>query len=507
MSGEDKEKLKKEIKRLKKKLKAREKDLEEMKISNLFMGALFDGISEEIMVVDPHYNIRDTNKTFLDAYGLSKDTAIGKKCYEVKGAAGAPCDANGQDCPMKRAQVSGEMVEMAHIHRSPAGDEKEFFLMMYPLKSKGREVDSFIEISRDVTEYRKLIKKVKASEKRFKAILDTANDAIISVDEEQRIVLFNNAAERIFGYSRGEILGKNLNILIPPHYGDHSRYIKRFIKSRESNIIGKTLSLTGLRKSGEEFPLELGLSYLEKRGDITFTAIIRDVSEQQKLEKKLLQSERLAAVGHSTSHVAHELKNPLMIIGGFTSQIKRSMSEEQDIKKLDMILDEVMRLEKLVVDLGDFTKQYKLVKRQADLNAVLMDVTRIMSGIYPSDIFSFERRLADDLVEISCDPDKLKQVFINLISNGFEAMKDGGTLEISTEMKESGLEIRFRDNGTGIPDEELQHIFEPFYTTREKGHGLGLAISYRIVEAHHGEIAAISSPGEGTTFILRLPAR
>jgi len=278
------------------------------------------------------------------------------------------------------------------------------------------------------------------------------------------------------------------------------------LERRESSIIGKTISLTALRKNGEEFPVELSLSLLEMEGKITFTAIIRDVSEQKKLETKLLHSERLAAVGHAVAHVAHELKNPLMIMGGFSNQIRKALNYDKDIQKIDMILDEVRRLENLVANLGDFTRKYSLVKRPADINSVIKDVVNIMAGAHSQGKYHFKKLLSTELEEINCDPDKLKQVFINIISNGLEAMSEGGTITISTNRIPQGIEVRINDEGIGIPYRDLEHIFEPFYTTREKGSGLGLSISYKIIEAHDGDISAFSSPGRGTTFILRLPA-
>jgi two-component system sensor kinase FixL len=384
---------------------------------------------------------------------------------------------------------------------------KELVLIMYPIKARDNKIDYFVEIVRDETEYRSVIRRLRASEERFRTILDTATNAVLSIDEGHNIILFNNAAERIFKYTRDEILGKNLNILIPNQYGDHYQYVRRFLEKRESDLIGKTINLTALRKSGEEFPIELSLSYMEIEGRVTFTAIIRDVSDEKRLERKLLQSERLAAVGQAVAHVIHELKNPLMIIGGFTGQIRKSLSSEKDLKKLDMILEEVSRLERLVAGLGDFTKTYKLVKRQADINSVISDVIKIMSELYPQEKYGFREFLSDSVREISCDPDKLKQVFINIISNGFEAMAEGGFMTVSSTKVADGIEIRITDAGVGIPEESLAHIFEPFYTTRERGSGLGLPISYKIIEAHDGDISAMSEPGRGTTFIIRLPER
>jgi len=500
-----KETLIRENRLLQEALAQRDRELERLKVNNLFLAALFDGISEEIMVVDPDFNIKDANQTFLNQYGIDREEALERKCYEIKAHSDTPCQLDEDACPLERAKTTGKMVEMTRFHQDSQGKRKELNLSMYPLAPDGKNITFFIEIARDVTEYKALIEELQVSEKRFRAILDTATDGIVSIDENQRIILFNNAAERIFGYSREEILGENLNILIPPQYRDHYRFVRRFLESKKSEIIGKTIALTGLRKAGQEFPVQLSLSFLEMGGKATFTAIIRDVSNQMQMERKLLQSERLAAVGQAVAHVSHELKNPLMIIGGFSAQIRKGLEEGKSASKMDMILDEVKRLERLVADLGDFTKTYTLVKRPAHINSLLKDVINIMSEVHPTHGYGFLQDLSEDADEIICDPDKLKQVFINIISNGVEAMAEGGTITVRSRKVEGGIEIQIIDQGSGIPEENLAHIFEPFYTTRKGGSGLGLSISYKIIEAHNGDISALSPPGKGTTFTVRLP--
>ena len=163
------------------------------------------------------------------------------------------------------------------------------------------------------------------------------------------------------------------------------------------------------------------------------------------------------------------------------------------------------RLEGLVANLGDFTKEYRLVKRHANINSVLMDVLEIMQGVCSPEKYEFKPFLSAEVTEINCDPDKLKQVFINIISNGLEAMPHRGVISVHTEKLQNGIEVRIADEGIGIPEEDLEHIFEPFYTTRETGSGLGLSISYKIIEAHGGEIWADSRPGKGASFIIQLP--
>jgi len=471
-----------------------------------FYDAIFDGISDEVMIVDPEFNIRDVNRAFLNRYHLKKEDVLGRKCYSVKERTHGPCTLEEEGCPLEQTRKIGGRVEMIHHHQPAVGDAREFMLTMYPISLGGQEFDSFVEIAREITDYQELIRKLKGSEERLRAILDTATSAILSFNEDYEIVLFNNAAQRIFGYSMREILGRPLSCLLPARYKNRESLFHRIFDRREPDAMGKTLAAVALRKSGEIFPIDLSFSVLELEGNKTFTAFIRDVSEKQVLEKKLLQSERLAAVGQAVAHVAHEIKNPLMIIGGFSSQMKKGLENERDIHKLDMILEEVGRLERLVAGLGDFTKTYSLVKRMTDINAIVRDVVKIMMEVYPPDIYGFYEQPSQNILEINCDPDKLKQVFINVISNGFEAMAEGGRMTVATDTIPSGVEIRISDEGVGIPEEDLQHIFEPFYTTRKRGSGLGLSISYKIVEAHNGDISAVSRPGQGTTFIIRLPA-
>jgi two-component system sensor kinase FixL len=401
---------------------------------------------------------------------------------------------------------NGQRAEVTHSIVDPGGRVSETVLIVYPIKSGKGAFDYFMEIAWDVTEYREMIKKLQVSEKRFRAILDTATDAIVSMDENGKIMLFNNAAQGIFGYPRKEILGRDFGKLIPAQQVEDYRFLTRCLQGRGSGISEKTMSLNGLRSNGEEFPIEMGISFLELDAGITYTAIIRDVSGQRQLERKLLQSERFAAVGQAAAHVAHELRNPLMIIGGFSTQVLRSLSEVKTRQKMELILEEVERLERLVEEMGDFTREYRLVKRPADINLVVRDVVKIMAEIYTEGQYRFEECLSSDLEEIHCDPDKVKQVLINIISNGIEAMPGGGIITLKTETIPDGAEISVSDEGTGMAGEELQHIFEPFYTTRVRGSGLGLAICYRIIEAHKGDLFAASSPGEGTTFTIRLPA-
>lgn len=501
------ENLSKEISRLKKRLIKKERELKDAQAISQCLGSLFDAMNEEIMILDEELKIIDVNQAFLKRYNLLRKDAVERVCYEVKGQECIRRQSKNGVCPVERAQKTGKKVESPYSYKDKKGNGRDLIVILYPIESGDEKATYFVEITRDVTEYQTLLRKIQSSEKTYRAVLDSATDAIISIDETNKIIFFNQAAKKIFGYSGREVLGKSLDMIIPQRYGDHKKYVQGFLKKRNKDLTGVKKSLMGLRQHGEEFPIELNLSLLEMDGRTIITGIIRDLSRQQQMEGRFLQSTRLAAVGQAVAHVAHEIKNPLMIIGGFSSQIRASMEDDASIRKLDMVLEEVKRMENLVADLGDFTKEYQLMKRPADVNAVLRDVIKIMNGIYSHEKhYYFKELLSDNIGEIHCDPDKLKQVFINIITNGIQAMKKGGTISISTEKIDNGVEIRINDEGMGISESDLQYIFQPFFTTREKGSGLGLSISYKLIEAHDGHIWAVSQPGKGTTFFIQLPA-
>jgi len=475
------------------------------KKEELFLSIL-NSIPEEILFIDPEYNILDANKAFLDSVGLDKKDIIGSKCYEIFSKIGRPCQKGSESCPLNLAITSKRKVEIP-ISEKALGSVNEYLKIAYPI-TIGPSMSSYIlEIRREFGSIPTLIKALRYSEQKFYSILNSVSEAIISINQDHEIILFNQAAEKIFGYKSREVLGHDLSMLIPPQYGDHYRHIRKFFEKPESKAIFRDITVTALRKGGQEFPAQIGISYLQTEDEHIFTAIIRDLSDKLDLEKRLLQNERFTAIGKTVAHVVHELKTPLMIIGGLSQQLLRTIPDSSTQKKLDIICEEVARLERLLMDLGDFTKEQTLVLRRADINDLIHDVIGMMIALPSSQRYHFVTKLCKSDVVIQCDPDKLKQVLINIVVNAMEAMEEGGEIEIFSKKLSDHVEITIRDHGIGIKEEDLSNIFEPFYTTRKRGTGLGLSISYKIVQAHCGELKAQSKVGEGTTFTILLPIR
>ncbi|MBI5586573.1 MAG: sensor histidine kinase, partial [Deltaproteobacteria bacterium] len=234
--------------------------------------------------------------------------------------------------------------------------------------------------------------------------------------------------------------------------------------------------------------------------------VARKATELESAQKKLLHAERLTAVGQGVVRVAHEIKNPLMIIGGFARQVARKIpGDEPSVNKLNLIVEEVGRLEKLLTEVRDFTRVREPALQDADINQVVGQVVELMDSAATAAGVRLDLELSPEPGTCRFDPDQIKQVLINLIKNAVEAMPQGGRVILRTRGNSQGVFVDVEDTGPGIPQEHLNEIFNAFFTTKEKGTGLGLAVSLKILNDHNGELLVSSHVGEGSVFSVRLP--
>ncbi|MBW1917428.1 MAG: PAS domain S-box protein [Deltaproteobacteria bacterium] len=340
-----------------------------------------------------------------------------------------------------------------------------------------------------------------------KGIIDSATDAIVTINEDHIIVGYNKGAEKIFGFTREEALGQDLEIIIPPPYKkEHKEYVRRYIATRKARVIGKHVRLSAQRKNGQEFPMSISFSMTEIAEKLYFTGIIRDITESMDIEAKLRQSERLAAVGNTVSHIVHEIKNPLMVIGGFARQLARAPNLDDKARdKLAMITEEVKRLESLMFEMKDFSHPPTIHLEAGRIEEVIQEVLELYEDTLREQGIKVLQEYPQSLPTLSFDRQQIKQVIINLIKNAAEAMPQGGQLTVATRCEEPYLEIAITDTGEGMPSEVVEKIFTPYYTTKTKGSGLGLSICRNIIKAHNGDIMVNSIPGKGSTFTILLP--
>jgi two-component system, NtrC family, sensor histidine kinase HydH len=232
----------------------------------------------------------------------------------------------------------------------------------------------------------------------------------------------------------------------------------------------------------------------------------RKTTDLEIAQKKLIHAERLTAVGQGVVHVSHEIKNPLMLIGGFARQVARKIQgDENSVQKLNLIAEEVQRLEKLLNEVRDFTRVREPQKQEERINTIVQKVADLMEPALTSSGVQLQLNLDSASGFCRIDPDQIKQVLINLVKNAIEAMSQGGTISLRTRGSANHVQVEVEDTGRGIGPEHLTEIFNPFFTTKEKGTGLGLAVSLKIINDHNGDLLVSSQLDQGTLFTVKLP--
>lgn len=353
------------------------------------------------------------------------------------------------------------------------------------------------------------VSEVKKREAWLQSLIETTQDAVISIDRQACIVLFNPAAEKIFGYSKVEVEGKKVNMLMgEPYASEHDEYLARYKRTGEAHAIGKIRTVVARRKSGEDFPIELSVTQVTAGSELNYAAFIRDISEKTKLQNELVEKQRLAAVGATAAKFAHEIGNPLNGMYMTAQLLERrlvnaGLNDESLLASFRRILREMARLNSLLSEFRAVYREERYDFRPTSITAVIRDVLNLERPNYISRGIHINDSVAPDIPELSADADKLKQVLLNLCKNGVEAMPQGGTLSVRAASDGVDAIVEISDTGIGIP--EGVDIFQPFKTTKPAGTGLGLAIVRNILNAHKGTIAYRSTPRAGTTFTIKIP--
>jgi len=362
-----------------------------------------------------------------------------------------------------------------------------------------------------------------AREAHLKSILDTVPDAMIVIDERGVMHSFSSAAERLFGYSASEVLGKNVKMLMPsPYRENHDAYIERYLATGERRIIGIGRVVVGERKGGSTFPMELAVGEMRSSNQRFFTGFIRDLTEPQKTEARLqeLQAEivhisRLTAMGEMASALAHELNQPLSAIANYMKGMRRLLEDGSDERSamlrdaMEKAAEQAVRAGQIIHRLRDFLARGDSERRVESVNKLVEEASALaLVGAKDRGVrvrFQFDPAVDPVLV----DKVQIQQVLLNLIRNAIEAMEgcDKRELVVSAGPAGNGMvAISVADTGTGIAPDMAGQLFQPFVTTKPHGTGVGLSISRTIIEAHGGEIEARPNPVGGTIFRFTLRA-
>ena len=336
-------------------------------------------------------------------------------------------------------------------------------------------------------------------------MVESAVDSIIVIDGRGLIESFNPAAERMFGYAAGEIVGRNVSVLMPePHASAHDGYINRYLASGVPHIIGIGRDVEGRRKDGSVFPAHLSVGALSVGGQTKFTGIVRDLTERVALERKLREEAALARIGELASVLAHEVRNPLAAVSATMQILGDKLTLPEDREIVDEALRRLDALNALMTDLLLYARPPKPRPQALDVTGLVESLTTFLR-MDPA-WNQVDCRVSGDRQHVLADAELLKIALQNLLMNALHATNGRGRVSVIVLREGGTVHVDVVDVGSGIPADVLPQIFTPFFTTKARGTGLGLPTARRIARAHGGELAVVASGPNGTTFRLSLPA-
>lgn len=426
-------------------------------------------------------------------------------------------DRHGDPRDWRRLDASAQPLTCT-MRIDVADSKSRFFeIVCQPLIESETDPTRLLGILVDVTEQTR-------REAENRAILATAVDAIIMIDDRGRIETFNQAATELFGYAPEEIIGQPVNRLMPePHRTRHDDYMRRYMETGERRIIGIGRELEAEDRHGRRIPIYLAVSEILLEGQRRFTGIIRDISEQHATREALAeQRERLAHVGRlstmgeMTASIAHEINQPLTAIAMYAqSSLKLLARGNTDQDKLAAALEKLntqsLRAGAIIERIQRFARAQESQREQLALNHLLRELVKLAEGDARIHDVMITFDLADDLPAVYCDPIQIQQVALNLIRNAIDAMKEidcrnGNALVITSRRRgDHAIEVTVSDQGRGVAEEQQKLLFKPFHTTKKDGMGMGLSICRTIIVEHGGELGYRNNPGVGATFFFTLP--
>jgi PAS domain S-box-containing protein len=492
----------------------------EKSITKEFLENLLDSMEGGVLAVDRNMRITAFNRGAEEISGLKREEVLNKECRQVlKG------DLCQDECPVKKAMVTGEPVYSYEIMiTNKAGRKIPVNVSTSALRSSSNEIIGAVENFRDLTRHKGLWAKLREERNRAHQYLNIAGVIIIAINEKGLITLINKKGCEVLGYKEEEILGKNWFDLCVPEKARQKRndtFSKVMAGEEKEEVDYENTIIT---KSGEERIIAWhNTTLVDDKGRIIGTLSSgEDITKRKETEVELIRSEKLASLGQLAASVAHEVNNPLAGILVYTAlllkkyQAKKLQTEETENQLLKM-KKELERTSGIIRNLLDFSRQSDADMRPIEINKVVEAALLLVRHQISLENIKLELKLGQDLPLVLAGFDQIQQVLINLLLNATQAMPEGGKLSIATsvaknirigESLKNTVRIDVTDTGVGIPKENRGKLFTPFFTTKEKGKGvgLGLPVVHGIIERHKGKIEVVSEVNRGTTFMIYLEA-
>jgi two-component system sensor kinase FixL len=455
------------------------------------------------LVLDQDGLITYANLSFLKHFGLQWKDICARSCHELGKLFLGTDSLDVGFCPdamsplyPDRSLLTREVEDKVYVYETT----------LYHLKGSGRAAWTLWSL-RDVTDRFRLESQVRQMDELERNLVQASMDGIIVNDMLGNVLIFNDGAAKILGYTPEEVVGK---LKVHKFYPDNIAHeIKRLIYDPTYGGVGilENYETRALHKDGSPVPIWLSARLLhEDSREVGIVGYFRDLRERQRLEMELLRNERLATLGNMVAHISHEIKNPLATIGGFAGQLGRLTDlPEKARRRLTLIYQEVQRLEKFLSDMSTFTKGAPPQKTAGDFMALIREVAELMDSAFKERGVVFHLHTPSPVPSFAFDPGQIHQVLINIFKNSLEAMPHGGELNVTAVVQSDDLVLTISDTGSGIAPEQLTNLFTPFFTTKQGGTGLGLAICRGLISQHQGKISIASEVERGTTCTIHLP--
>lgn len=467
----------------------------------------FDELQRELIVISKEYEVLTANRFAIQQRGAP---LVGVTCHQAIFGKDAPCP----DCPVAETQKTGKPAFRDRFNE-PVVENKN--IACYPIYAQGAK-DTLVMVDFDLPQIFRLEGELQRSNGFLRNILYSAVDSVIAADTKGKVIIFNEAAAEVSGYSIEEAL-TDLDIR-QVYPDDGARDVMRKLRSDDYGGKGK---LSGyhvdvIGKGGERIPISLYASIVyENDREVASIGFFHDLRERIKIQKELektqqqlMQADKMASLGKLAAGVAHQLNNPL----GSITLYAKLMGEENELEQaaredLDRIVRDAQRCRDTVRELLEFARQTRQFMKMQDINRAISRTLFLLENQTLFHNIEIVKELAENLPMVYSDVQQLNHMFMNIILNAGQAMKGQGKLKLRTELSadEKYVVIEITDNGPGIPEDTLHTIFEPFYTTKDEGEGtgLGLSVVYGIVQNHKGFISAQNRPEGGAVFLIELP--
>ncbi|MFB2550007.1 PAS domain S-box protein [Ensifer soli] len=492
--------------------------------------ALIDAMPARAVFLDLGRRYRYVNREFLDFVGRQAEAVIGRRIGEIlgepveRGYAGVEARLMAGETVRREGWAIYEGLGRRYVQES-----------LTPYRSEGVPVEGVIAVGRDLTDLRQREDElaeqaeIRAGQQALhRAVVDSALDCIVVVDEDSRVVAFNRAAEATFGYRAAEAIGRAIgSLIIPPEYRDrHNAGMQRYMATGQATVLGRRVEMEAMRADGSRLPVELAITEVRIAGSRLFTAHLRDLTavhharaEIERQRDALYQTEKLAALGSLLAGVAHELNNPLSIVVGQALMLREltetpgtPLDPAKMAQRAGKIEAAANRCARIVRTFLAMARQRKAERAPVDIDALVTGAVEMLGyGLRTAGI-EVSRDIAPGLPRIAADSDQLHQVLVNLLMNARQALEESPLprrihLTAAHDAAEDRITLSVADNGPGVPEAIRSRIFDPFFTTKPQGTGtgIGLSVSRGFIEGHGGTLALTDGQGGGACFTVSLP--